>query len=262
MHSNRADVPDSLAWSGIVEYANLGAAALYRGLYAVASIVGTLFPIRTSGVRAIPRHGGVLILANHTSYMDPPLVGLTMGRSTSYVARSNLFGWTPFRWLITSLNAIPIDQDGFARQGLRETIRRLEAGKAVVLFPEGTRTRDGRLAPLRPGVLLLLRRTNVPVVLAGISGAFESMPMQRHWPIPVPIWVHFRPWRSRSPRGSEESLVELASELRNTVSESARRVDQLRQIAWTQYAFGSCFQNAAGTSENRLSAVDKEARLN
>jgi 1-acyl-sn-glycerol-3-phosphate acyltransferase len=192
-----------------------------------------LFPVRMSGLRRTPKHGPILIVANHQSFLDPLLIGLTMGESLRYVARLTLFRFGPFRWLIDTLGAIPIDQEGIGKGGLRQSVDALNAGDRVVLFPEGTRTYTGRLSPIQPGVLLLLRRTEAPVVVVAISGAFQSYPIFRRFPIPLPIWVEYVRWNPVAKRGSRESLRELEELFAVTFERVERRRRRFQRNHWT-----------------------------
>jgi 1-acyl-sn-glycerol-3-phosphate acyltransferase len=131
------------------------------------------FSLRLQGLRNMPQAGPALLVANHQSYFDPPLIGLAAQRPLVYLARKTLFKNRVFTALIRSLNAIPIDQEGVSKEGIRTVLEQLEMGKAVVIFPEGARTPDGLMHPLKPGVLLLIKRTLAPhagaVVLAGAA---------------------------------------------------------------------------------------------
>jgi 1-acyl-sn-glycerol-3-phosphate acyltransferase len=197
--------------------------------------VGILFPVRCSGLRWVPKRGPLLIVSNHQSFLDPIILGLALGRPAKYIARSTLFWFPPFRWLITALGAIPINQEGVAKEGLKASIDTLARGGTLIIYPEGARTRDGALGSLHPGVLLLLRKVEAPVVISGISGAYESYPIGSRFPIPCPIWVHFEPWNSTLPRGSRESLAELESRMRAVLKESQRRRDQLGRGWFVQW---------------------------
>lgn len=149
------------------------------------------FRIRCEGREHLPTSGGVLIVSNHQSHLDPVLVGLACDRRLNYLARETLFGFAPFRWLINSLDAIPIDREGLGMAGLKETLRRLKREEIVLIFPEGTRTRDGRLAPLKPGFSVLAKRTGVPVLPVAIEGAFDCWPRSRLLPGPGAIQIEF-----------------------------------------------------------------------
>ena len=124
----------------------------YLGLKVLAVLSGMLcFRLRCYGRQNVPRDGGVLVLSNHQSNLDPVLVGIAVPRRLNYLARETLFGFAPFRWLIRSLDAIPIDREGLGLSGLKECLRRLKRGEMVLLFPEGTRTSDGEVGALKAG---------------------------------------------------------------------------------------------------------------
>ena len=130
-----------------------------RTLLIVGWVLG--YRIRYSGQRNIPNKGGVLVVSNHQSHLDPPLVGAGCVRRMNYMARDTLFRFGPFRWLISSLDAIPIDREGVGLSGLKESLRRLKRGEMLLVFPEGTRTRDsrGRLGDAcKPGIGLIIEQ--------------------------------------------------------------------------------------------------------
>jgi len=147
------------------------------------------FRIRCHGRHNIPKTGGVLILANHQSHLDPPLVGMVIPRRVNYVARDTLFKNKLFAALINSLDAIPIDREGLGISGLKETMRRLKRGEMVLLFPEGTRSSDGEVHALKPGFSALVQRTGVPILPIGLDGPFDSWPRGTAAPRPKPIHI-------------------------------------------------------------------------
>jgi 1-acyl-sn-glycerol-3-phosphate acyltransferase len=150
-----------------------------------------LFGVRVRGQHRFPRHGGVLLVSNHQSHLDPVLAGISCDRQMSSLARDTLFRVPVLRTLITWLDAIPLDREGIGLAGVKETLRRLKRGEVVLLFPEGTRTPDGRLAPLKPGFCTLARRTRVPVQPMAVAGAFEAWPRWRSWPCPATIHIQY-----------------------------------------------------------------------
>lgn len=140
------------------------------------------YGLRVEGREHWPEEGGALVCANHQSMFDPPLVGLTCPRRMNYLARDTLFKVPLLAPLIKFLDAIPIDREGGGLAGLKETLRRLKAGELVLIFPEGTRTRDGNLAPLKPGFISVARRSQVPLVPVGIDGAYQAWPRTSKFP--------------------------------------------------------------------------------
>ncbi len=162
----------------------------YEGIYWVSMTVMTLgFSLRIEGRQRIPRRGPVLLIANHQSFVDPVLVGLAAPRPLCFLARKTLFRQPLFARLIRSLNAVPIDQEGLGKQGLQTIMEQLRAGRAVLVFPEGHRTADGAMQPLMPGIQLLIKRSQAPVVPVGIAGAFDAWPRWSPLPIPAPLFV-------------------------------------------------------------------------
>jgi 1-acyl-sn-glycerol-3-phosphate acyltransferase len=155
----------------------------YNGLQVLCRALGVVaFNIRCEGRQHVPREGGVLVLSNHQSHFDPVLVGLAIDRRLNYVARKSLFGFAPFRWLINSLDAIPIDREGLGLDGLKETLRRLRREELVLLFPEGTRTPDGEVHAFKPGFSALAKRAGVPLLPVAIEGAYEAWPRRNRFP--------------------------------------------------------------------------------
>jgi 1-acyl-sn-glycerol-3-phosphate acyltransferase len=134
------------------------------------------FGVRIHGRENIPRSGGVLLLSNHQSFLDPLLCGIGPDRQLYYVARDTLFKNPAFKWLIKSVNAIAIKRGTADIAAMKIIIGKLKEGRAVVLFPEATRTHDGRIADIKPGFGLISRRANVPVLPVLIDGAFECWP--------------------------------------------------------------------------------------
>jgi 1-acyl-sn-glycerol-3-phosphate acyltransferase len=140
------------------------------------------FSLRFEGSRHIPRCGPALLVANHQSFIDPLAIGLATPRQLCYLARKTLFKKPLFTAFLLSVGCVPVDQEGFARQGLRATLDLLKQGKLVLVFPEGERTWSGKMQPLKPGVHLLIKRSGAPVVPVGIAGAYEAYPRTKKLP--------------------------------------------------------------------------------
>jgi 1-acyl-sn-glycerol-3-phosphate acyltransferase len=148
---------------------------LWKTLQVPARIfTSLLFELRVHNIENVPQTGGVLLVANHQSYLDPVLVAVRLRRPVSYFAKSELFENPFLGWLIRSLHAFPVRQGQGDLGAVREAIRRLEEGHILNLYPEGTRTLDGEIGPLQKGISLVLRKVNVPVVPVAIEGSFAA----------------------------------------------------------------------------------------
>jgi 1-acyl-sn-glycerol-3-phosphate acyltransferase len=139
-----------------------------------------LFDLKAYGVENIPKHGGVLIVANHQSFLDPVMLGVKIPRRpASFLAKSELFENRYFGALIRRLNAFPVRQGEGDVGAVRETIKRLQEGHLLTMFPEGGRCLDGKIAPMEKGVGLIVRRAGptVKVLPAAVCGSFKAWPV-------------------------------------------------------------------------------------
>ena len=153
---------------------------LWQRLLQFAAVL--VYRVRYYGRENIPASGGVLVVSNHQSHLDPPLVGIGCPRPMNFVARETLFRFAPFGWFIHSVGSIPIDRDGIGLGGIKESLKRLKRGQMVLIFPEGTRTHDGEIAPFRPGFTALAVRSGAAILPVAIDGAFQVWPRWRKFP--------------------------------------------------------------------------------
>ena len=155
--------------------------------------VDQMFDLKVYGSRHVPRKGGVLIVSNHQSYLDPMVLASKLHRPMSFLAKSELFENRYFGWLIRNLNAFPVRQGEGDVGAVKETIRRLQEGHVLNVFPEGSRTADGMIRPMQAGIGLIVRRAGVPVVPAVIDGSFAAWPRQAKLPHRHPVRVQYGP---------------------------------------------------------------------
>lgn len=139
---------------------------------------------RSYGQENVPRSGGVLLASNHQSVADPVLVACSLDREIHFMARKSLFEIPIFGRLIVALNSFPIVRDSGDVKGVKTAIERLKSGNALLMFPEGTRTRDGRIGPMKSGIRLVAERAAVPIVPVLIEGAYHMWPKTRALPVP------------------------------------------------------------------------------
>ena len=148
-----------------------------------------LFDMRSFDRQKIPGEGAALILSTHQSHFDPVLIGVTFNERLNYLARRSLFNNRLFGTAISLLDAIELDRDRSGLAGLKETMQRLKQGEKVLIFPEGTRTSDGEIAPLKPGFLSVARRSKAQLIPVAITGAYDALPKGTKIPVRKPLRV-------------------------------------------------------------------------
>jgi 1-acyl-sn-glycerol-3-phosphate acyltransferase len=198
------------------------------------AVFSTYFRWRVYESNRVPLTGPVLLAANHASLLDPPLVGATLRRDICYLARENLFRNPLFGAVLRSWNVVPVDRDGGGAAGLRAIMERLQAGNAVILFPEGTRTMDGALQPARSGIGLLAIKCQAPVVPVRVFGTFAAYGRQMRLPRPRSVAVKFgRPLDLDRLREESKvcSKVRLKEIYQATATEIMARIGKLEPCA-------------------------------
>ena len=159
----------------------------FRGVFA------TYFRWRVFHPERVPLTGPVILASNHASFLDPPLVGSPLRRMVNYLARDTLFDLPVVGTLLRSWQVVPVDREGGGAAGLKGILDRLLAGGAILLFPEGTRTSDGRLQKARSGVGLVVIKSRAPVVPVRVFGTFEAMRRRQHVPWPHRVAIKYGP---------------------------------------------------------------------
>lgn len=188
-----------------------------------------LYRLRYEGADKVPMEGPLVLLGNHTSHFDPPLVGGSLRRQLSYLARDTLFVG-PLGWLIRSYDAVPVDRDGSGIAGIKATLKRLKQGGAMLLFPEGTRSDDGEMKAFKPGFVSLVRRAQATIQPIGFDGPYGVWPKGAKRPrLFGKIAIHYgKPIPYAEVAGlSDEELVALAHE---RVAECVARARELNRI--------------------------------
>lgn len=173
------------------------------------------------------RKQGVLIVANHASFLDPGIVGIIFFHRIWYLARQSLFENKSFAWLITAVGALPISREKLDLATLRQVKTYIEEGRDVLLFPEGTRTDDGELQEGQAGVGFFADKVKADILPVYVKGSFESWPKSGEYHfakldsivgdlIPYEHWQTLPASRERYQliaNGIMEKLAELKKEL-------------------------------------------------
>jgi 1-acyl-sn-glycerol-3-phosphate acyltransferase len=183
-------------------------------------VLWLLYRTRAYGLLRLPDTGAVLLVANHQSYLDPPAIGSSVSRRhLEFVARLGLFQASSlFGRLIHALNSIPIKEEGGDAAAIKEILRRLEKGYAVLIFPEGSRSETGAMEPFKRGVAVLVKRAKCPVIPVAVEGCFDAWPRDRTWPrlLGQRVAVAFGdpiPHETLMAEGMDSALVHLAREV-------------------------------------------------
>ncbi len=174
---------------------------------AVGLLLRLLTRCRVEGIEHIPPSGPLLIVANHLNLVDPPMLGALLPRRIVFMAKEELFGVPIIGRVITWYGAFAVKRGSADRQALRTAVAVLQNGNAVGMFPEGTRSKSGRMAAAHPGAALLAILASAPILPVAITGTDRLRSW--HWflarpTITVRIGQPFRPERDRSGKGSLE----------------------------------------------------------
>ncbi len=169
-----------------------------------------VFRGRLLGVKNVPRKGPVLLVSTHQSVMDPVLASLAFDRECNFMARETLFANKFFARLITGLNAFPVRRNSADMRAIKETLRRLKKGLMVLVFPEGTRTTDGTIGALQPGVAAIAKQSKATVVPTLIEGAYDAWPRDARLPRPSRVVVRYGPpiTPARAATMTKQELIE------------------------------------------------------
>jgi 1-acyl-sn-glycerol-3-phosphate acyltransferase len=154
------------------------------------AIAKTFFQYRVTGAENMIEEGPCIIAANHCSYFDPPLVGVACRRAIHYLARKSLLDVPVLGPILPQLNVIPVEQTNADRSALMGAIRVVRSGGAVLIFPEGTRSPDGKFQAAQPGIGMIAVKTGARVVPVRISGSYEAFPRGSAWPSLRPVTVN------------------------------------------------------------------------
>jgi 1-acyl-sn-glycerol-3-phosphate acyltransferase len=146
----------------------------------------------TRGEEQVPPEGGCILASNHASFLDPPLVGCNLShRFIRFMGRDTLFRNPLFHWWGSQVGVVMLDRTKGDIGAMKAALGVLKAGGILCLFPEGTRTRDGRLQPAKGGIGFLIAKARVPVVPVYVQGSYQAYPRGARWVRPSKISVYY-----------------------------------------------------------------------
>lgn len=149
-----------------------------------------LFCLEVKGVENVPEEGGVIVAANHSSYLDPPVIGVALKRQATYMAREGLFKIPLLRTFVAAFS-FPVKRGRPRPSTIKEAVHRLKRGELIVMFPEGGRSENGRFLDPKRGIGLIATMSGAPVVPALIRGTEKAFPAGAKFIRPAKIKVVF-----------------------------------------------------------------------
>jgi 1-acyl-sn-glycerol-3-phosphate acyltransferase len=200
---------------------------IYRAVWLLARLLlHTLFRGRFTGAGNVPKEGPVILASNHLSLLDPPVVAIGVWRPCSFMAKEELFRNRLFGWFIGRLGAFPVKRGSGDRAALKHSFEALEAGKALVMFPEGTRSETGELQEPELGVGMIACRSGAPVVPAYVRGTNRVMPKGGGLRLARITVAYGAPLRFAPPEGRKPGREEYERAAREIMAAIARLRDQ------------------------------------
>jgi 1-acyl-sn-glycerol-3-phosphate acyltransferase len=188
----------------------------YYGVRAMVWLVGLIwFRLKVRGWRNVPAEGPLLVVSNHSSHLDPPLISTALRRRLAFLAKAELFRNRVFGALIGGLGAFPINRGAGDRAALRISINLLRKGYPLLMFPEGNRTKTGELGEAKTGVAMLLAQVPEAQILPiRIDGSFQAWPPGRKFPAPKKITLTVgKPFRVSDLKDLPEQKKQLYHEI-------------------------------------------------
>lgn len=165
---------------------------LYEILKPIVRVITLImWRLEARGAERMPRQGPLLLVSNHVSLLDPPLIGAVTPRQLTFLAKAELFDVPLLGRLIRALNARPVRREGGDARALKDALRALEEGRALLVFPEGTRGPEGVLREAKAGVGMLAVLSGAVVVPVYITGSGRAMPRGAAMPRPAKVRVRF-----------------------------------------------------------------------
>ncbi len=195
-------------------------------------VVGVIFRIyfrhRTTGTDNLPEKEGAVIATNHVSVLDPPMIGVDLPRPIHSMAKQSLHDIPLFGSLIRAFHSFPVRRGGFNRRAMRKAVDLLRGGNLLVMFPEGTRSRDGQLQRFRPGVGKIVLEAECGVLPGYLKGTFKAWPPGCWLPRPRKTSFHLgelKKYDQYSEKKTRDSYEKIATDIKNSVENIKKQVE-------------------------------------
>jgi 1-acyl-sn-glycerol-3-phosphate acyltransferase len=201
--------------------------AFVKGL--VLAIMRGYFRLETRGAAHVPASGPALLVSNHASVLDPPAIGSATERQLCFMAKAELFRVPLLGRLIRGLGARPVRRETASTQALKDALGLLKEGRALLMFPEGTRGAEGAVRSARPGAGMLAVMSGAPVVPVYISGTGRALPRGRAFPRPAKVRIAFGPplvFKSEPQREGKERYRQAAEEMMRAIAQLRDQVEE------------------------------------
>jgi len=138
-----------------------------------STAAGLTLRCNVTGRDNLPRHSACIVVANHVNLLDSPVLGVRLGRKVYFMAKEEMFHPRIIGWLAEQFGAFPVIKGRINRRAGRTALELLASGQALMIYPEGKRTEDGKLGPAYTGAALLAMKSGVPIVPVGIIGTSQ-----------------------------------------------------------------------------------------
>ena len=184
------------------------------------------FSLKIIGAENCPKNGPLIVAPNHASFLDPLIVGFAVPRELNFMARNSLFKNRIFSKILISVNAFPLKREGADLVAMRLAIDKLCQGKAVLIFPEGTRSKDDNLGVPRPGIGLLAVSSGSRILPCYIKGSRHALPKGAMFPKFKKISVHIgKPLNFDKGSSGKEYNMQIAKDVMASISELKKDSD-------------------------------------
>ena len=177
-----------------------------------------LFRGKTLGITNLPKRGGVVVVSNHGSHLDPPILGHALGRPVAFMAKSELFNIPILSFIITACGAYPVKRGAGDREAIRNASAQLNEGWATGVFLDGTRQENGRVNDPKPGAALLAARTGSPILPVAIVNSHRAFPKGSILPRFIPIHLRVGELIQPPKTKKREDLISKTSEIQFSIN--------------------------------------------